>query len=380
MTKIKNVVLLAALLYYVAAMEVTELKWGGQHSYAVLQGQAAVEKVLTCKYKLDPLDLESEVVFSKDNLALKTFKTPSQIVPRKEYSQEYKFIVSSRKDGGHVTCKVKNKKSGNHSERSTHLHVVQTEATNTDNYHVSLQQENNCVVRYTEETPWSDPPIQSKCGIWQFESNTDKDKGSWVPKSSKAKTLYSSEKSDYKKESYKKSNHALSKAKRFVLDATFKLRDLPKGKFMQLRCHHYYKFGSGNEAVRIDRDIYQDRLMPDFKFRCPALTNQTATNGTGSVVAAFNNPGPTDCMGMWSSSNPIMGKLNCVKTNTSYAVDLTCEDQQWRRLSANKQTSDGRKFYVQSWVDDCVGAGTTVVLNLGLLVLGIVTSTAFYKN
>ena len=42
------------------------------------------------------------------------------------------------------------------------------------------------------------------------------------------------------------------------------LRDLPKGKFMQLRCHHYYKFGSGNEAVKIDRDIYQDRLMREF--------------------------------------------------------------------------------------------------------------------
>ena len=59
-----------------------------------------------------------------------------------------------------------------------------------------------------------------------------------------------------------------------------------------------------------------DFISADFKFRCPALTNQTATNGTGSVVAAFNNPGPTDCMGMWSSSSPIMvGVISyyCVK-------------------------------------------------------------------
>ena len=79
-----------------------------------------------------------------------------------------------------------------------------------------------------------------------------------------SKTVYSSEKSDYKKESYKKSNHALSKAKRFVLNATFKV-------FHYLVSHYFIiKDHSGFLMFLLGILLIQN----DVKFRYGVLVNE----------------------------------------------------------------------------------------------------------
>lgn len=340
--------------------------------------------VLRCQVKVMPDDLANVVLtIEKDGKLLQRRTGVASIEGTPPlYTLTYqRALVSRTKDEGLYACRVTSNKDNRQDEKSVLLHIVER-LSEQNRYLTRLDNADKCILKYTEETPYSNPPMQAKCGIWAYETPSDATRGSWLPNQFGMKAFYSTEDGEWKV----KPNPKLPKMKSHVLtNMVFKKRDLPKDKMMELRCEHFYRFGQDATSVVFTVDTERTKLMESFSHRCPSLEIYRRKIGDyGNVTTNFgpsfynkrtnselHNDYTTDCMGMWSSMNDSLeATVTCDSKNATEGganeketVHIICKDGQWVKKH------DPLSFDIENFHQECISAGSGAVSHLYSCVL-----------
>jgi len=382
MMKLERLLPLAAMLTIVAAMDVSEIRWAGDQKYATILDSKPVVMIAICKYSVRTNESNTRVVMDKGGVHVQTVyghAKPYELSRADgvvEYEFEKDIIVKSRQDEGLVTCRVEDYKNKEIPPKKTsiYLYVAIVASGDTEQLHTGMSiKKDTCRLKYMQQTAWSDPPMQAQCGIWQRDAAQAKEtSGNWVQETNQLKSVYSTEDSDWTLIQYPVKKHMWSATSSYRLTAYFDMTELPKNKMLELRCKYYHKFGSGKLELKVDLGDETERIMDDFRHRCPALSNSATEHG--NFTSFFNEAYTTDCMGMISSMSEIKGLISCESGNHTQTSKIICRDFRWMERGSIQGRPDGKPFSMDSYIDTCTSEGSVAVLNVLLLTVGVASA------
>jgi len=358
------------------ALEVVNLRWAHEGYFTIYEVDQTINKAeLVCEVSLEAAEKDAKIEIYKNGKMIYARTGVLGLTPDPNYKVTHSpRVVSRAMAEGLYSCKVSLEDQS--SEKSVLLHVAEKENDGPNQYMATMDTNNKCVYRYSETTPYSNPPVHAKCGIWQYDTPTDPQHGGWLQNRPGLKASYSSENGEW----ILKQDVKDPKMKRYVLEnAVFKKRDLPSNKMMELRCKHYYKFGKDDTAVEFVVDTTRRKIMEDYKYRCPALDAYKRKNGVhGNVTAKFgpstfrknmnadlHNEYTTDCMGMWSSvQKPLEATLFChSKNGTGHAeldsVKVVCDNMMWKEVTSTGPVA----FDLEDYYQTCSTGGAAIAIS-----------------
>jgi len=313
------------------AVEVTKIALIGKNYATVQDGQAQVR----CTYKLKAGEGGAQISFTKNDQVIQTASAPAAVNPEVEYTSSASVDTSQRSNEGVVKCEVKT--LGGHTSSKQLMVFIANTPKQMNKYSMDDMSKNKCVAKFKYASVPSDPPLETTCGIWLFDSpnqgGTDSQKGMWFD-GEDMKGSYSSEEGDFTKV---KAQGKLSSYK--LEGVTYKLKQLPADKRMEHRCERSYVFGAGDSAVRMPVDVSTHVIQKPFKQRCADLSPHDEDPAFNMTVE-HSFTGTPDCQGMWSTTDATLkATLTCEHDSSELTVE--CDDFKWQEVAA-EGTADGK--------------------------------------
>jgi len=364
------------------AVEVTKLSLVGKPYGTVQDNQAQV----SCTYKLKAGEGGAQITFSKNEQIFERANGPSAANPDVEYTAAARVDTSQRGNEGAVKCEVK-APNGDSSSKQLMVFIADMPKAAGNKIALDSLSKNKCVVKVNYASIPSDPPLETTCGIWLFDSPdqtaADHQKGMWF-EGEHMEGSYSSEDGDFekvKKEGTKRSHYRLQ-------GVEYKLKQLPADKRMEHRCVRGFVFGSGEHAVRMPVDVSSLVIQKPFKQRCADLSpHDTDPAFNMTVVHSFKDQ--PDCQGMWSTmSASLKAKLTC--EDDSSMIEVECDDFQWKEVAAEGEEADGKasdgdeadddEDDAEEFVEKCRKLGSGAVTPLASLTLLVASAGMLLAN
>jgi len=354
------------------AVKVTKIALVGKDYATVQGGQAQVR----CTYTLEAGEGGAWISFTKNGQVIHTASGPPRVNPNLEYTATTSVDTSQRRYWGEVKCAVKTK-SGDTSSRGLTLFIADTPSYpwSRKRYALDTMAMKDCVALFNYASVPSDPPLETTCGIWLFDSpdprGAHSQEGMWLD-GEYMRGSYSSEEGDFVRvrAGYKHSSYKLT-------GVNYTLTQLPTDKRMEHRCERSYVFDAGAYAVRIPVDVSSIRIQRPFNQRCVILQNRHFFNMT---VEPESEPHCTTAAitEKISISDTLKAKLSCEHGSSSELM-VECFYGAWRAVAAAGE-APGEEYGVSAFTENCWKLGNGAVAPLASLTLLVASAGILLAN